>query len=119
VSTLRLKKRSDARLSAGHLWVFSNEIDTGIPPLKGLEPGQPVTIERANGQFLGFAYANSHSLIAARIVSHQSNKPWDAALLAERLDTALALRNQLHTKPYYRWVHGEGDLLLIRLAWSV
>jgi len=111
VSTLRLKKRSDARLSTGHLWVFSNEIDTAVTPLKGLEPGQAVTIERANGQFLGFAYANPHSLIAARLLSLQSNKPWDTTLLTERLDTALALREELHAKPYYRWVHGEGDLL--------
>jgi 23S rRNA (cytosine1962-C5)-methyltransferase len=25
---LRLKLREDRRLSAGHLWVFSNEVDT-------------------------------------------------------------------------------------------
>ena len=75
MTTLRLKKRFDTRLAAGHLWVFSNEIDTAVTPLKGIEPGQPVTIERENGQFLGFGYANPHSLISARILSHQSNKP--------------------------------------------
>ncbi len=111
MTTLRLKKGQEKRLAAGHLWVFSNEIDIAVTPLKGIEPGEPVTVERANGQFLGFAYANPHSLISARIVSHQSNKPWDAALLSERLSTALELRTRMHAKPYYRWVHGEGDLL--------
>ncbi len=111
MTTLRLKKGSDARLSNSHLWVFSNEIDTAVTPLKGIEPGEPVKVERANGQFLGFGYANPHSLISARILSHQSNKPWDAALLSERLATALALREGMHAKSYYRWVHGEGDLL--------
>jgi len=111
VTTLRLKKGAEKRLSAGHLWVFSNEIDTALTPLKGIEPGAPVTVERANGQFLGSGYANPHSLISARILSHQSNKPWDAQLLAERLTTALALRESMHAKPYYRWVHSEGDLL--------
>ncbi|MEE9334325.1 MAG: class I SAM-dependent rRNA methyltransferase [Granulosicoccaceae bacterium] len=111
MTTLRLKKGEEKRLSSGHLWVFSNEIDTAVTPLKGIEPGQPVTVERANGQFLGFGYANPHSLISARIVSHQSNKPWDAALLCERLSIALGLRERMHEIPYYRWVHSEGDLL--------
>jgi 23S rRNA (cytosine1962-C5)-methyltransferase len=111
VTTLRLKKREDKRLSAGHLWVFSNQIDTQATPLKAVEPGMPVTIERDNGQFIGAGYANPHSLITARIMSHQSNRPWDKALLGDRLATALQLREQWHDKPYYRLVHGEGDLL--------
>lgn len=111
MTTLRLKKREGKRLSSGHLWVFSNEIDTQATPLKGIEPGTPVTIERDNGQFVGAGYVNPHSLIAARIVSHQSNRPWNKDLLSDRLDTALRLRQQWHDKPYYRLVHGEGDLL--------
>ena len=33
VPELRLKRGEDRRLSAGHLWVFSNEVDTGRTPL--------------------------------------------------------------------------------------
>ena len=36
---LRLKKNADRRLKAGHLWLYSNEIDIQATPLKGLEPG--------------------------------------------------------------------------------
>ena len=30
---LRLKRNEDRRLNAGHLWVFSNEVDTRQTPL--------------------------------------------------------------------------------------
>ncbi|MEM9058734.1 MAG: hypothetical protein AAGD86_14750, partial [Pseudomonadota bacterium] len=46
---LVLKKREERRLKSGHLWVFSNEIDTRATPLKGLVPGQAVTIEASSG----------------------------------------------------------------------
>ncbi|MGH8526931.1 MAG: hypothetical protein ACREXY_22810, partial [Gammaproteobacteria bacterium] len=42
---LRLKKGEDRRLRAGHLWVFSNEIDTSCTPISGLSPGQPVAVQ--------------------------------------------------------------------------
>ncbi len=36
---LRLKRGEDRRLSAGHLWVFSNEVDTGRTEVPDFEPG--------------------------------------------------------------------------------
>ena len=110
-ATLRLKRREERRLLAGHLWVFSNEIDTGATPLKGLEPGVPVRLEGADGTFLAHAYANPASLIAARVTSRLAREPFDETLLRARLAHALALRTHRHDAPYYRWVHGEGDLL--------
>ena len=46
---LRLKKNADRRLKAGHLWLYSNEIDTQETPLKGVEPGAQAVIEAASG----------------------------------------------------------------------
>ena len=109
--TLRLRRREERRLLAGHLWVFSNEIDTGATPLKGLEPGAPVRLESAEGKFLAHAYANPASLIAARVTSRVSREPFDEAMLRARLAAALALRTSRYGEPFYRWVHGEGDLL--------
>jgi len=109
--TLRLKKREDRRLLAGHLWVFSNEVNTDETPLKGLAPGHAVTIESAGGKFLGHAYANPHSLICARITSRRASQPFDAELLHQRLQQALSLREDRFAEPWYRWVHGEGDFL--------
>jgi 23S rRNA (cytosine1962-C5)-methyltransferase len=111
LSSLRLKKHADRRLKAGHLWLYSNEIDTGATPLKGLEPGQQVVVEAANGKALGVAYVNPNSLICARLVSREPTQGLDRSLLVHRLNQALALRQRLFAAPYYRLVHGEGDLL--------
>jgi len=106
---LRLKRGEDRRLRAGHLWVFSNEVDTAATPLTGFEPGSIVEIRSDRGQFLGYAYVNPHALICARILSRNRAAPPDRALLLQRLRTALALRTRLYREPYYRLVFGESD----------
>ena len=58
MSTLQLKKREDRRVRAGHLWVFSKEIDTQATPLKGLPAGAPVQLLGANGKFLAVSYTH-------------------------------------------------------------
>lgn len=108
---LRLKKREDRRLRAGHLWVFSNEVDTAATPLAAFEPGQAVLIEAADGNALGTGYVNPNTLICARLVSRDPGRVLDQALLAERLNLALALRERLFDAPYYRLAFGESDNL--------
>ncbi|WP_104204806.1 class I SAM-dependent rRNA methyltransferase [Billgrantia saliphila] len=109
--TLRLKKNADRRLKAGHLWLYSNEVDTEATPLKGLESGGQVVVEAANGRAMGVAYVNPNSLICARVVSRDPAMRLDRSLLVHRFNQALALRQRLYAKPFYRLVHGEGDLL--------
>ncbi|MBR9881064.1 class I SAM-dependent rRNA methyltransferase [Halomonas sp. DP5N14-9] len=108
---LRLKKNADRRLKSGHLWLYSNEIDIAETPLKGLEVGEQVIVEAANGKPMGLAYVNPNSLICARIVSRDPSMRLDRSLLVHRLNQALALRQSLFDKPFYRLVHGEADLL--------
>lgn len=108
---LRLKKNADRRLKAGHLWLYSNEIDIEATPLKGIEPGAQAVIEAANGKAMGIAYVNPHSLICARVVSRDAEVRLDRSLLVHRFKQALGLRERLYAKPFYRLVHGEGDLL--------
>ena len=72
---LRLGKNQDRRLRAGHLWVYSNEVDAGATPLGGFEPGQAVEVESAQGKWLGTAYVNPNSLICARLVSRNPDEP--------------------------------------------
>ncbi|EPC01771.1 SAM-dependent methyltransferase [Litchfieldella anticariensis FP35 = DSM 16096] len=108
---LRLKKNADRRLKAGHLWLYSNEIDTEATPLKSFDPGSQAVIEAANGKAMGVAYVNPHSLICARVVSRDPNVRLDRSLLVHRFNQALGLRQRLFDKPYYRLIHGEGDLL--------
>jgi len=109
--SLILKKGEDRRLRAGHLWIFSNEVDTKRSPLVGFEAGALVQVEAAGGRPLGLAYINPHSLIAARLLTHGKALPDFGALLRRRLRTALALRERLFEQPYYRLVFGESDLL--------
>lgn len=111
IARLRLKKREERRLEAGHLWVFSNEIDTAFAPIKGLEPGCPGVLESSSGKFLAHAYINPASLICARITSRNKSKPFNSTVLRERLAHALELRNALYAEPFYRLVHSEGDNL--------
>lgn len=108
---LILKKGEERRIKAGHLWVFSNEIDTKETPLKGIEPGEFVELIDNRGKNLGTAYVNPASLIAARIVSRKPNTPLDVELLRNRLQSALDLRQTLFEDPFYRLVHAEGDYL--------
>jgi 23S rRNA (cytosine1962-C5)-methyltransferase len=106
---LKLKRGEDRRLRAGHLWIFSNEVDTAATPLTQFEPGAAVQVHSDRDQFLGFAYVNPRTLIAARIVGRDAAYPLDASLLAHRLRVALGLRERLHREPFYRLVYGESD----------
>src|SRR5215510_13319175 len=109
VPVLKLKRGEDRRLRSGHLWIFSNEVDTAATPLTQFEPGAVVQVHSDRDQFLGFAYVNPRTLIAARIVGRDPAYPLDASLLVHRLRVALALRERLYREPYYRLVFGESD----------
>lgn len=106
---LFLKRREERRIRAGHPWVFSNEVDVERSPLSAFEPGAQVTVASHVGQPLGTAYVNPATLICARLVSRQANRPLDEALLQARIVRALALRERMAVGPYYRLVYGESD----------
>ena len=66
-AVLKLKSQADRRLRAGHLWIYSNEVDVQATPLKDFEPGQQVRVENSAGKAMGLAYINPHSLICGRV----------------------------------------------------
>ncbi len=106
---LRLKPREDRRLRQGHLWIYSNEVDTNATPLKLFEPGQQAILESATGKALGVVYVNPASLISARLVSRDIKDRLDSRLLKTKLKAALTLRERLFSSPYYRMVYGDSD----------
>jgi len=106
---LYLKRGEDARLRAGHLWVFSNEVDVARSPLADFQPGEPCVVVAANDKPIGVGYVNPRSLICARLVARGIEHPLDASLLTHRLQVALALRERLHAEPFYRLLYGESD----------
>lgn len=109
LAALRLRKNEDRRLRAGHLWVYSNEVDVAATPLRDFQPGQPVVIQASNGKFIGTGYINPQVLLCARLVSRDPDHPLNPSLLVHRLNVALSLRERLYPQPFYRLVHGEGD----------
>jgi 23S rRNA (cytosine1962-C5)-methyltransferase len=109
LAVLRLKRGEDRRLRAGHMWVFSNEVDNDATPLTAIGTGAMVRVLSDRDQFLGYAYVNPHALICARILSRSPMHPPDRSLLEHRLRVALALRERSYAAPYYRMVFGESD----------
>lgn len=106
---LRLKRNEDRRIRGGHLWIFSNEVDTDATPLSGFARGAIAQVLSERDQFLGYAYVNPNALICARILAREADRLPGRALLVRRLRTALALRERLHARPWYRLVFGESD----------
>lgn len=106
---LRLKRNEDRRLAAGHLWVFSNEVDTARTPLTAFQPGALCRVVSDRGRFLGYAYVNPRSLISARILGRSSAHPPGKSLFVHRLQVAQSLRRALYEKPFHRLVYGESD----------
>jgi 23S rRNA (cytosine1962-C5)-methyltransferase len=108
---LVLKPREERRLQAGHLWVFSNEVDVDSTPLTAFGPGAHVAVQSSTGRFLGYAYVNPRTLISARLVGRHPDYPPGKSLLVHRLKVALALRKRFAAASYYRLAYGEGDFL--------
>ena len=108
---LYLRKGADRRLRGGHLWVYSNEIDSKRHSLGNFQPGDLVCVRNAEGRLLGSAYMEPQALICARLYAPGQELCLDTAFFARRLAAALALREAAFDKPYYRLVYGDSDLL--------
>jgi 23S rRNA (cytosine1962-C5)-methyltransferase len=106
---LRLRRGEDRRLSSGHLWVFSNEVDIARTPLTGFSPGALCRVVSDRDKFIGYGYVNPHSLICARILGRDPDFLPGKSLLVHRMQVAQSLRRSLYERPFYRLVHGESD----------
>ena len=108
--TIIVPKGQRARAREGSPWIFSNEIRMD-PAAKALIPGTLVNLRGEDGRALGTGYFNPKSLIAVRLLADDCDVAIDAAFFAARLKRALALRQALYERPFYRLVHAEGDRL--------
>ncbi|MCW5590434.1 MAG: class I SAM-dependent rRNA methyltransferase [Legionellales bacterium] len=108
---LILKKSEHKRILAGHLWVYSNEVDTQKSSLKQFQPGDLVDIFNQENRFIATAYINPHNLLTARVLTTLPNTTIDHCFFLQRLQVAFAKRQSLFNQPYYRLVFGESDFL--------
>jgi 23S rRNA (cytosine1962-C5)-methyltransferase len=111
VIDLFLRKGADHRLRGGHLWVYSNEVDSDRSPVGGFSAGDLVAVRNVNDKLLGCAYMEPNSLICARVYAPGEQRTLDAQLFTARLATALAIRQAAFDKPFYRLVYGDSDTL--------
>src|SRR5262245_10774866 len=105
--TIVLKPGRELPVRAGHPWIFSGAVASG---LEGAEPGDPVRVVAARGVFVAGGYAHPRTAIAVRVVTLE-DEPVDGALVARRIDESLALRRMTLAPDVtaYRVVNGEGD----------
>lgn len=106
--TVRVQPGRDKRLRGGSPWLYSNELVMD-QSAKTLEPGSTVRIMAGEGKIVGVAHFNPKSLIAARILSRNKDAVIDAEFFRFRIRRALALRERMYDKPFYRLIHAEGD----------
>ncbi|ACO76595.1 SAM-dependent methyltransferase [Azotobacter vinelandii CA] len=109
--SLRLKANAERRLRAGHLWVYSNEVDVLATPLTAFQAGDQAILEAAGGKALGIVALSPNNLICARLISRDLKHALDKSLLVHRLNVALSLRERLFDAPCYRLAYGDSDLL--------
>lgn len=107
IPIVRLKRKEDGRILAGHLWVFSNEIAAieGTPAT-----GDVVEVRKHGGGLVGHGFYNPRTLIAVRLISKEFVEP-NKEFFTKRLTDALALRETLFRTAFYRLVHSESDFL--------
>lgn len=104
---VRMQPSRHKRVARGHPWAYSNEIHMDAAA-KAVAPGSLVRLLTHDGVPIGTATFNPHTLIAARLLAGDGAAV-NRAFLAERLCRALALRERLFDRPFYRLVHAEAD----------
>ena len=110
-TNLYLRKGADRRLRSGHLWVYSNEVDSKKSPLGQFASGDMVCVVTADGAVLGSAYMEPQSLICGRIYALGERRELGEELIGFLIKRALGSRDAAFDKPYYRLVYGDSDYL--------
>lgn len=98
----------DKRVRHGHPWVYSNEVQMD-KQAKAIVPGSLVRLKTENGESLGVAGFNPHTLIAARRLDREDSAVIDRHWFVRKFAAAQALRQRFYKEPFYRLVHAEAD----------
>jgi len=107
--TIRLRPKSKPQaIRHGFPWVFADELVTDRRT-RAIAPGSFAILEDAEHRPMGLVTVNPNSKIIARMMDPDPEARITRDWLAERLTRALALRERLFDKPFYRLVHAEAD----------
>lgn len=105
---LKIKKGHEKRVRAGHLWVYSNELEKVD---KSLPVGCLVDVINSKDEFVGTGFFNPNSLITVRLLTREK-KSIDREFFSKKLKMAREIRETLcKNRTAYRLVHSESDFL--------
>jgi 23S rRNA (cytosine1962-C5)-methyltransferase len=105
---VQLSRRAVARVRSGHPWIFRSDLPDQTTPRATV-----VQLLDDKGRFLASALSSSSSQIALRVISRDPVEDEQAvSLVAERLRTAIAYRQQRYAKrDAFRVAFSEADTL--------
>lgn len=112
---ISLRPGKEESLLRFHPWVFSGALGRNIP--SGLEEGDVVAVESADGTFLGLGHYQIGSIAVRMLTDGSADRGQliDGAFFYKRLEQALSMRQALgllrDDNDTFRLVHGEGDFL--------
>ncbi len=103
-----LRKNEERRINAGHLWIFSNEIEK----LEGTaDNGDLVEIFDARNNFIGTGFYNKNSLIAVRLLDKAQIDNF-REFVEIKIKDAFALRKLFYPeRNSFRLIFSESDLM--------
>lgn len=106
---IRMRPNAKAHaLRFGAPWAFSDTLVLDRRS-RAIPAGTLVILEDAERRPVGLGAFNADSRIAFRMLSPDIATTVDAAFFRDRIARALALRDRLHERPYYRLIHAEAD----------
>ncbi|WP_299922086.1 RSP_2647 family RNA methyltransferase [uncultured Pelagimonas sp.] len=109
IPVLRLLPKANARaIRRGAPWVFDNELVMDRRTRK-IAPGTIAVLEDHERQALGVVAVNPTSKIVARMLDRNVLANIDRDWVFDKLTKAVAMRDRLYDKPFYRLIHAEGD----------
>ncbi len=115
LSKVILKKNEERRVKQGHLWIFSNEIQSVENVVESseckMQNGGVVEVYDFRNNFIGLGFYNANSLIAVRIISYEKEIDLDE-MFRKRLRNAFELRKKVYSnRNSFRMVFSESDFL--------
>ncbi len=109
IPVVRLRPNAAAQaIRHGFPWVFANELVVDRRT-RALAAGSVAVLEDAERRPMGLVGVTPESKIICRVLDTDTAATIDQAWFSRRLKTALALRERLYDRPFYRLIHAEAD----------
>ncbi len=103
-----LNKKISQRVSNGHPWIFSNEVNRVDEAIK---PGDIVEVFTHDDKFVGKGYINPQSQIMVRLLTRDKNETVDEQFFYNRISKAWDYRKKIGYTENCRLIFGEADFI--------